>query len=59
MWRCHYGHDRLSEDVDLTSYDIVLSTYHTVMADWTTGKESSRSVLYSTCWKRIILDEGK
>lgn len=42
---------------DLTGVDVVLTTYHTVSAEWSeTGKSSS--LLFSVKWKRIVLDEG-
>ncbi len=36
----------------------MISTYNTVSADWGGGQKAAGSVLFSTPWKRIILDEG-
>ncbi|KAK3376276.1 SNF2 family N-terminal domain-containing protein, partial [Lasiosphaeria ovina] len=57
-WRRHYGKEKLTEADDLSPYDIVISTYHTVTGDWGGGHKAPNSVLFSTCWKRIILDEA-
>lgn len=37
---------------------IVLTTYHTVSAEWKSHGEQSPSILFSTRWRRVILDEG-
>lgn len=37
---------------------LILTTYHTVSAEWRNGTGSEDSVLFQTCWRRIILDEG-
>ncbi|EEU43830.1 uncharacterized protein NECHADRAFT_74036 [Fusarium vanettenii 77-13-4] len=57
-WRRHYGKERLSETDHLTQWDIILSTYHTVTADWGGGQRAGSSTVFSTMWKRIILDEA-
>ncbi|KAM0371936.1 hypothetical protein ACHAPK_004484 [Fusarium culmorum] len=38
---------------------IVLTTYHTISAEWNSSNKGKPSVLFSVCWNRIILDEGK
>ncbi|PTD08869.1 putative SWI/SNF-related matrix-associated actin-dependent regulator of chromatin subfamily A member 3-like protein 1 [Fusarium culmorum] len=38
---------------------IVLTTYHTISAEWNSSNKGKSSVLFSVCWNRIILDEGK
>ncbi len=43
---------------ELASYDIVISTYDTLRADWGGGQKAAGSLLFSTPWKRIILDEA-
>lgn len=40
---------------DLSDYDVVLTTYGTLMADW---NSKGRRVLQGVAWFRIILDEG-
>ncbi len=57
-WRRHYRKDKLTEADNIAGCDIVISTYNTVSADWGGGQKAAGSVLFSTPWKRIILDEG-
>ncbi|WAO82928.1 Hypothetical protein NCS54_00010400 [Fusarium falciforme] len=57
-WRRHYGKERLTETDNLTQWDIILSTYHTVTADWVGGQRAGSNTIFSTMWKRIILDEA-
>lgn len=38
----------------LLQYDVVLTTYHTILADW-----KGQKVLYDFFWFRIVLDEGE
>jgi hypothetical protein len=57
-WRRHYGKDKLSAVDHTPAYDIVLSTYNTVSADWGGGQKAASSVIFSIPWRRIILDEG-
>lgn len=40
---------------DLSNYDVVVTTYATLMADWTA---KGRKVLQSIAWFRVVLDEG-
>ncbi|KAK8048196.1 hypothetical protein PG994_009926 [Apiospora phragmitis] len=37
---------------------VVLTTYHTVSAEWNTDETKRDSALFSVKWRRIILDEG-
>ncbi|VZI02344.1 unnamed protein product, partial [Fusarium fujikuroi] len=57
-WRCHHNQSRLRVASDLDQVAIVLTTYHTVMTEWKKGKETDQSIIFSTKWKRVILDEG-
>lgn len=45
----------------VSKYDVVVTTYETVMAEWF-GKQSDRlprsNGLFSVTWRRIVLDEG-
>ncbi|KAI9149178.1 putative SWI/SNF-related matrix-associated actin-dependent regulator of chromatin [Paramyrothecium foliicola] len=54
----HHSKSKLSNFKHLSSVDVVLTTYHTVSSDWK-NSTSSKSLLYSVQWRRIILDEGK
>ncbi|RBA13266.1 hypothetical protein FPRO05_13693 [Fusarium proliferatum] len=57
-WRCHHNQSRLRVASDLDQVAIVLTTYHTVMTEWKKGKETDQSIIFSTKWKRVILDEA-
>jgi hypothetical protein len=54
----HHGKSRISNINDVDAFNIVLTTYHTLSADWKAWKAGTNSVMYSMRWKRIILDEG-
>lgn len=55
-WRYH-GPKRSDNITTLLSHDIVLTTYDLVALEWRTlGK--GQKLLFSTTWRRIILDEG-
>lgn len=56
--RRHHGKTRLTDLRDLDGVNVVLTTYHTVSAEWKDGKEAENSALFGVCWRRIILDEG-
>jgi len=43
---------------EIAAYDIVISTYDTVRADWVAGQKAASNLLFSVSWKRIILDEA-
>jgi SNF2 family DNA or RNA helicase len=49
----YYGSNKESDIDKLKEFDIVLTTYGTVMA-----KFSGEGCLYQIHWYRIILDEG-
>ncbi|KAI1353446.1 SNF2 family N-terminal domain-containing protein [Xylaria sp. FL0043] len=57
-WRRHHGKFRLIDSLDTQSVHLVLTTYHTVSAEWKSGTMSDQSVLFSTNWKRVVLDEA-
>lgn len=44
---------RTKNPQDLSNYDVVLTTYGTLMAD-----SQGRKVLQSIAWFRVVLDEG-
>ncbi|KAF5536493.1 alpha-1,6-mannosyltransferase subunit [Fusarium napiforme] len=57
-WRCHHNQSRLRVASDLDQIAIVLTTYHTVMTEWKKGKDTDQSIIFTTKWKRVILDEA-
>lgn len=58
-WRRHYGKSRFTDRYELDGVNVVLTTYHTVSAEWKNGREAENSILFSVRWRRIILDEGQ
>jgi len=56
-YRRHHGKTKLTDIRDLNSVHVVLTTFHTVSAEWS-SRGGSSSLLFSTKWKRVILDEG-
>ncbi|PCG88574.1 SNF2-related [Penicillium occitanis (nom. inval.)] len=59
IWSRHHGKSRILEIFELEKLDLILTTYHTISAEWKNGKQADQSILFSTQWKRLILDEGK
>ena len=68
-FRCHlhpqtlrywtYHGPKRSKDVNvILAYDVVLTTYDVVAQEWR-KLNSQSSLLFSTNWRRIVLDEGK
>ncbi|EAA36359.2 hypothetical protein GE21DRAFT_2384 [Neurospora crassa] len=57
-WCRHHGNDRLITTNDAHQPTIILTTYHTVSAEWRNAGESARSGIFSRRWRRIILDEA-
>ncbi|AEO68322.1 uncharacterized protein THITE_125023 [Thermothielavioides terrestris NRRL 8126] len=57
-FRRHHGKTRLSNIGELDGVNIVLTTYHTVSAEWKPDNQPASSVLFSVRWRRIILDEA-
>lgn len=57
-FKLHHGKTKLYTLGDLEGVDIVLTTYHTVSAEWKGGTGSEHSVMFSVHWRRIVLDEG-
>ncbi|KAI1388866.1 SNF2 family N-terminal domain-containing protein [Hypoxylon trugodes] len=58
MYRRHHGKTRLVGIEELNGVSFVLTTYHTVAAEWKANTGTQKSVLFSVRWKRIILDEA-
>ncbi|KAI0421832.1 SNF2 family N-terminal domain-containing protein [Xylaria grammica] len=57
-WRRHHGKTRLMDSLEIQNLNIVLTTYHTVSAEWKSGSKSGQSILFSTHWRRVVLDEA-
>ncbi|TGJ82686.1 hypothetical protein E0Z10_g6083 [Xylaria hypoxylon] len=57
-WCRHHGKSRLMDSLETQSVNIVLTTYHTVSAEWKNGNKSNQSILFSTHWRRVVLDEA-
>ncbi|KAH7627454.1 SNF2 family N-terminal domain-containing protein [Sordaria sp. MPI-SDFR-AT-0083] len=57
-WYRHHGNDRLTASNDRHQPTIVLTTYHTVSAEWKKAGENATSCIFSRRWRRIILDEA-
>ncbi|BFY99337.1 hypothetical protein BsWGS_02381 [Bradybaena similaris] len=51
----HYGKFRTTETEYLKQQDVVITTYHTIIADF---KKADKGPIYNTEWLRIVLDEG-
>ncbi|KAI0466179.1 SNF2 family N-terminal domain-containing protein [Xylaria cf. heliscus] len=57
-WRRHHGKSRLADSIETQSVNIVLTTYHTVSTEWKSESKLDQSILFSTHWKRVVLDEA-
>lgn len=58
-FRVHHGKSKIIRNADVDAFDIVLTTYQTVSAEWKEGSDEKKSILFSRRWNRIILDEGR
>ncbi|RHZ75362.1 hypothetical protein Glove_216g60 [Diversispora epigaea] len=50
------GKARLSQ---LKKYDVVITTYHTLIRDWPADPEVARGTLFRINWFRVVLDEAQ
>ncbi|TGJ84976.1 hypothetical protein E0Z10_g3806 [Xylaria hypoxylon] len=57
-WCRHHAKNRITSFDELRGQHIVLTTYHTVSAEWKGAKNAQSSLLFSVNWKRIIIDEA-
>jgi SWI/SNF-related matrix-associated actin-dependent regulator of chromatin subfamily A3 len=59
----YYGTRRHQFVQQAHTFDIVITSYNTVAMEWKSHKSvrarESRSLLFSSHWHRIVLDEGK
>jgi hypothetical protein len=51
----YHGHERVHEYSELTSHDIIITTYGTIATE---HRKTQRRVLYHMRFFRIVLDEG-
>lgn len=54
----YHGENRPKTVKELEDSDIVVTTYHTLTAEYLAGK-GKNSPLYQLGWYRIVLDEGE
>lgn len=57
-WIVHHGRNRLKDATQLERLDLVVTTYHTLVADWRKQRGTVTHPLFTTHWHRVILDEG-
>ncbi|KAF2680949.1 P-loop containing nucleoside triphosphate hydrolase protein [Lentithecium fluviatile CBS 122367] len=58
-FRRHHGKTRLTDLEELNAIHVVLTTYHTISADWKGQKTNAEGhLMFSVRWKRIVLDEA-
>ncbi|KAF4967629.1 hypothetical protein FSARC_4824 [Fusarium sarcochroum] len=58
IYRRHHREGRLASTNELAGLNIVLTTYHTISAEWNPSNKTKTSALFSVRWRRIILDEA-
>ena len=54
----HHGETRLRKLSDIDGKNVILTTYHTLSADWQASKSKGDHIIFSVRWRRIILDEA-
>ncbi|KAI0459294.1 SNF2 family N-terminal domain-containing protein [Xylaria acuta] len=57
-WCRHHSKSRIAGFDNISSQHIILTTYHTVSAEWKGYINAQPSPLFSVQWRRIILDEA-
>ncbi|PVH94734.1 hypothetical protein DM02DRAFT_721125 [Periconia macrospinosa] len=58
-FRRHHGKTRLGSLEELRTFNIIITTYHTLSADWNAQKDGAGNhIMFEVRWKRIILDEA-
>ncbi|KAK1971833.1 hypothetical protein LY78DRAFT_625065 [Colletotrichum sublineola] len=58
-WSLYHGKARQRQTGKLANVMILLTTYHTVSTEWRTGAGRASSILFTTRWRRVILDEDQ
>ena len=62
LLKCYIYHGQKRKDVSiLGEYDIVIASYYTVSEIWRQkeGITYEEPSIFTICWHRIVLDEGK
>ena len=57
----YHGQKRISVFSELSKFDIIITTYATLEAEWSTRSRSrskNGDIIHSGNWFRIVLDEG-
>ena len=59
-WHVYHGRRRKSEVAHLAGFNIVLTTYETVVSDKKRASQptAQQTTLFDTTWQRIVIDEG-
>ena len=59
-WHVYHGPRRKSEVAVLAGFNIVITTYETVVSDRKKASQpmTQQSTLFDVTWRRIIMDEG-
>lgn len=57
-WMVHHGSKRISNVIEISQYDIVLTSYHTITSEWKKRERTASPILLHK-WHRLALDEGK
>lgn len=59
-WHVYHGPRRKSEVAHLAKFNIVLTTYETVVSDKRKASQAAaqQATLFNIKWQRIIIDEG-
>ena len=59
-WHVYHGRRRESEVAVLAGFNIVITTYETVVSDKKKAAQpmAQQTTLFDVSWKRIIIDEG-
>jgi SWI/SNF-related matrix-associated actin-dependent regulator of chromatin subfamily A3 len=56
-WVAHHGSHRLRDLTQLQQFNLVISTFQTVSSEYR-RRATTSSILFSTSWRRIVLDEA-
>ena len=58
-WHIFHGPNRVLDLTNKINFDVILTTYDVIVAEYRKlVKFSSSTSIFSTIWRRIILDEG-
>ncbi|KAF2273459.1 uncharacterized protein EI97DRAFT_452386 [Westerdykella ornata] len=57
-FRRHHGRSKVADVGDIDAAHVILTTYHTLSADYKVHRQMAGHVMFSVRWKRIILDEA-